>query len=97
MPIHSVEGFARRLVKGIQEQVAGQVALVIWPDGAPHPFAAVWANAAGHASLARRLCNLALAEPRPTDCACCGEAWDRLQAAALALEPPDPDTPSTCH
>lgn len=91
--MEDVNSFARRLVQDVAEAVGGQVAVVVWPDGCSHPFAAVWGNASGHASMARRLCELAADAPRSTECECCAKAWDRLQLAALALHPADQERP----
>lgn len=76
---------AQQISRDFPEPV--QVAISILPDSSPLPGGAISGNCAGLAYLAWNIVRLALQEPRPTDCEKCAAAWDRLQAADLALTP----------
>lgn len=61
------------------------VAVVLCEDGAD-PAVSLIANASNAAHMALAICELYAMESRPTDCAQCRDAYDRMQLAASVLK-----------
>lgn len=80
----------------LAEGFEGQAMVGIWPDGSGVPVAiGLHGNPNGIATMMEAVCAIVTQNPRPTDCADCQAAYDRIAMAYLVLK--KPASPSSCN
>lgn len=79
-----LDALACETMSMLYKRSAASGAVVLIEDGTFRPHVSMVGNTAGMAGMAAAICALATRDARPTDCAACAEAHDRmLQALAI--------------
>lgn len=79
------QALACKTVQVLAAETGFSACVVIYHEDETEPAISIVGNASGMAVMARLVCQLAGQMPRPTDCAACADAWDRMAQASAIL------------